>query len=66
VLGSIGKFEDGLKYARQGIVAIQKIRGSNVPFHVSDIDLIKNADETMDNIENTLRQLEKDYEKHLA
>jgi len=66
VLGLIKNFEDGLKYARQGIAAIQEIRKSNVPFHLSDIDVIKNADETMDDIEKTLRQLEEDYKKHLV
>jgi hypothetical protein len=66
VLGLIKNFEDGLKYVRQGITAIQEIRKSNVPFHLSDIDVIKNADETMDDIEKTLRQLGEDYKKHLA
>ena len=66
VLGLINQFEDGLKYARQGITAIQEIRKSNVPFHLSDIDVIKNADETMGDIEKTLRQLGEDYKKHLA
>jgi hypothetical protein len=66
VLGLIKKFEDGLKYARQGIAVIQEIRKSNVPFHLSDIDVIKNADETMDDIEKALRQLEEDYKEHLT
>jgi hypothetical protein len=61
VLGLIEKFDDGLKYARQGIAKIQEIRKSNVPFHLSDIDVINNACETMDDIEKTLRKLEEDY-----
>ena len=66
VLGSIKQFEDGLKYAKQGISVIREIRKSNVPFHLSNIDTIRNADQTMDDIEKTLRHLAEDYEKRLG
>lgn len=65
VLGSINKYEDGLKYARQGIAVIQEMRKGNTPFHLSDIDMSKHCGETMDEIEKTLRRLVEGFEKHL-
>lgn len=53
----LNKPEDVLKYARQGLAVIQKIRESNVPFHLSKDENIKNTMQTFDEIENQLNQL---------
>jgi hypothetical protein len=53
----LNKSEDVLKYARQGLAVIQKIKESNVPFHLSEDENIKNSMQTFEEIENHLNQL---------
>lgn len=51
------KSEDVLKYANQGLAVIQKIRGSNVPFHLSEHENIRNSMQAFEEVENHLKQL---------
>jgi len=53
----LNKSEDVLKYAKQGLAVIQKIKESNVPFHLSKDENIKNSIQTFEKIENHLNQL---------
>ena len=53
----LNKSEDVLKYAKQGLAVIQKIRESNVPFHLSKDENIKNSMQTFEEIENHLNKL---------
>ena len=53
----LNKSEDVLKYAKQGLAVIQKIRESNVPFHLSKNENIKNSMQTFEEIENNLNKL---------
>jgi hypothetical protein len=62
----LNKFEDALKYAKQGISIIKEIRKLNAPFILSDIEEIKHAGQNMDNIEKALKQLAEDCEQQLV
>ena len=53
----LNKSEDVLKYARQGLAVIQKIKESNVPFNLSKDENIKNSLQAFEEIENHLTQL---------
>ncbi|NTU49839.1 MAG: hypothetical protein HGA87_02930 [Desulfobulbaceae bacterium] len=49
-----------LKYAKQGLVAIKKIRENNIPFHLSTNEDIKNSIQTLEEIENRLNRFIKE------
>ena len=53
----LNKPEDVLRYANQGLAVIEKIRKTNVPFHLSKDENISNAMQTFEEIEKHLNQL---------
>jgi|GEM_PF-6437082 len=53
----LNKSEDVLKYAEQGLTVIRRIRESNIPFHLSKNENIKNSMRTFEVIENNLNKL---------
>jgi hypothetical protein len=53
----LNKPEDVLKYANQGLAVIEEIKESNVPFHLSKDENIKNSKQTFEEIEKHLNQL---------
>ena len=62
VKGMIGKYSDGLSYARQGFNVVNKILDENVPFHLSGIEEVKNGKQNLENIKKKLSDLIEEYE----
>jgi hypothetical protein len=66
LLSVSGKPDDALKYAKQGIAVIREIRQSDVPFHKSSIESVRNASARMQETEMHLMQLAAALEQQAA
>jgi len=66
VMRLLKKYEEGYKYARQGIAVIRELRKDMAAYQLSDIQEVKNAGQAMDEIEKSLKEFMADYEKHLV
>lgn len=53
----INKSDEAIKYAQDGIAVIHDIRDQNIPFHLSKIDYVENADRDMKNMESNLNSI---------
>lgn len=58
--GMLNKKEDALKYVRQGLEAIKRIKGKNIPFHKSSIPGIQSGAQHLDDTEKMLLAMEND------
>ena len=61
----LNKYEDGLKYAKQGLAIIKEIKASDIPFHLSKVDMVKNAKETFAEIEKNLTEMILEFQEKL-
>lgn len=59
--GMLNKNDEALRFVQQGLMAINRIRESKAPFHKSNIPEIQNAAQLLDNAEEILLALEKDF-----
>jgi len=53
----INKYDDAILYAQKGLEVIKKMKESNIPFHLSKDDNIRNSMQTFEEIEKQLSQL---------
>lgn len=66
VKGLLHKYEEGLKYAKQGLAVLREMKASDAPFHLSEIDAIKNANQSLDVMEKGLTGLIERFEEQLS
>lgn len=66
VKGMLGKYEDGLSYAKQGLAIVSKILDDDVPFHLSDIKEIKTGKKDLEQIKEKLSSLIREYEMKIG
>ncbi|MFA7348948.1 MAG: hypothetical protein WCZ86_14430 [Desulfurivibrionaceae bacterium] len=59
--GMLNKNDEALRFVQQGLMAINRIKESKAPFHKSNIPEIQNAAQLLDNSEEILLALEKDF-----
>ena len=52
----LNRTEEATKYAKEGLAILKEIRSKNVPFHLSNISVIKNAEQNFDEMEKVLNQ----------
>lgn len=57
----LNKNDEALNFVQQGLMAINRIKESKVPFHKSNIAEIQNATQWLDNTEEILLALQKDF-----
>ncbi|MBU4478497.1 MAG: hypothetical protein KKH34_05375, partial [Candidatus Omnitrophica bacterium] len=62
VKGMLGKYEDGLSYAKQGLAIVSQILDDDVPFYLSDIREIKTGKKDLEQIKERLSSLIGEYE----
>jgi hypothetical protein len=55
--GMINKYDDAIIYAQKGLEVIKKMKESNIPFHLSKDENIRNSMQTFEEIEKQLSQL---------
>ncbi len=55
------KKDDALSFVQQGLKAIERIKESDIPFHKSNISEIKNTAQHLDDTEELLLSLERDF-----
>jgi hypothetical protein len=53
----INKYDDAIIYAQKGLEVIKKMKESNIPFHLSKDENIRNSMQTFEEIEKQLSQL---------
>jgi hypothetical protein len=53
----INKNDDAIAYAKKGLAAIRKMKESDIPFHLSKDENVRNSMQTFKEIEKQLRQL---------
>lgn len=53
----INKYDDAIIYAQKGLEVIKKMKESNIPFHLSQDENIRNSMQTFEEIEKQLSQL---------
>jgi hypothetical protein len=63
VKGAIGRYGEGLSYARQGINIVNKMLDENIPFHLSDIEEVKTGKKDLESIKEKLSDLIEEYEE---
>ena len=56
----LNKNADALRFIKQGLEAIKRLKGSNIPFHRSSISGIQNAAQHLDDIEKMLLTMKRD------
>lgn len=59
--GMMNADDDALKYVRQGLKAINNLNESNVPFHKSNDENIRNTQQHLDATEKLLLDMERDF-----
>ncbi len=59
--GMFNKNEDALKYVRQGLKVIKRIKEKNIPFHKSSISVIQSGAQHLDDTEKMLLAMENDF-----
>jgi hypothetical protein len=60
--GMVNRKDDALKFVRQGLEAINRIRESNVPFHKSNIPDVQNAAQHFADTERMLLAMAREFE----
>jgi tetratricopeptide (TPR) repeat protein len=55
------KNADALKYVRQGLEAIKRIREENIPFHKSSVPAVQSGAEQLDDIEKMLLAMKNEF-----
>lgn len=59
--GLLNRNEEALRYAQQGLSAIHSIREAGTPFHMSSIEEIKNAPQHLDDSEQLLIAIKRNF-----